>query len=91
MEHGRRPSQRRGAGAAIDPVTGIFYAYGNYEDDLFYRFNTVQDHWLYTLAFPQHHLDDGGMAYVSAKGLQGIYATYGQGNNGFTRYVTPTH
>ena len=77
-------------GAAIDPVTGIFYAYGNYEDDLFYRFSTVQDHWLFTLAFPQHHLDDGGMAYVSAKGLQGIYATYGQDNSGFTRYVTPT-
>ncbi len=28
------------------------------------------------------------MAYVSAKGLQGIYATYGQDSKGFTRYVT---
>lgn len=78
-------------GAAIDPVTGTFYAYGNYGDDLFYRYSNVQDNWLFTLQFPQHHLDDGGMAYVSAKGLQGIYATYGQNNNGFTRYVTPTH
>ena len=78
-------------GAAIDPVSGIFYAYGNYRDDLFYRYNTAQDHWLYTLAFPQHHLNDGGMAYVSAKDLQGIYATYGQGSSGFTRYVTPPH
>ncbi|HEY3944388.1 MAG TPA: hypothetical protein VGL78_04105 [Solirubrobacteraceae bacterium] len=76
-------------GAAIDPVTGIFYAYGNYEDDLFYRYSTAQHHWLFTLQFPFHNLNDGGMAYVSAKGLQGIYATYGQGNNGFTRYVTP--
>ena len=42
-------------------------------------------------SFPQHHLNDGGMAYVSAKGLQGIYATYGQGSTGFTRYVTPPH
>jgi hypothetical protein len=76
-------------GAAIDPVTGIFYAYGSYGDDLFYRYDTKTGDFLFTLAFPQHHLDDGGMAYVSARGLQGIYATYGQGSNGFTRYVTP--
>ena len=78
-------------GAAIDPITGIFYAYGNYGDDLFYRYNTASEDWLFTLQFPQHHLNDGGMAYVSAKGLQGIYATYGQENSGFTRYVTPPH
>jgi hypothetical protein len=78
-------------GAAIDPVTGIFYAYGRYGDDLFYRYNTVKGDWLFTLVFPQRHLNDGGMAYVSAKGLQGIYATYGQGSSGFTRYVTPPH
>lgn len=78
-------------GAAIDPVTGIFYAYGSYGDDLFYRYDTTTEDFLFTLAFPQHHLNDGGVAYVSAKGLQGIYATYGQNNNGFTRYVTPTH
>ncbi|HEY3944387.1 MAG TPA: hypothetical protein VGL78_04100 [Solirubrobacteraceae bacterium] len=76
-------------GAAIDPVTGIFYAYGNYGDDLFYRYSTAQQSWLFTLGFPHHDLNDGGMAYVSAKGLQGIYATYGQNNKGFTRYVTP--
>lgn len=78
-------------GAAIDPVTGIFYAYGSYGDDLFYRFNTVKTEWLFTLQFPFHNLNDGGMAYVSAKGLQGIYATYGQASTGFTRYVTPPH
>jgi len=76
-------------GAAIDPVAGIFYAYGSYRDDLFYRFDTATNNFLFTLQFPQHNLDDGGMAYVSAKGLQGIYATYGQDSRGFTRYVTP--
>lgn len=76
-------------GAAIDPVTGIFYAYGSYGDDLFYRFNVVMDRRLFTLAFPHHSVDDGGLAYVSTAGLQGIYATYGQNNSGFTRYVTP--
>lgn len=85
---GNLPSQGV-LGAAIDPVTGIFYAYGSYGDDLFYRYDTRTDRFLFTLAFPQHHLDDGGLAYVSAKGLQGIYATYGQDSNGFTRYVTP--
>jgi hypothetical protein len=75
-------------GAAINPVAGVFYAYGSYKDDLFYRYNIAQERWLYTLQFPEHHLDDGGMAYVSARGLQGIYATYGQDSNGFTRYVT---
>jgi hypothetical protein len=77
-------------GAAIDPVTGIFYAYGSYNDDLFYRYNTVTGDFLFTLAFPHHFLNDGGMAYVSVKGLQGIYATFGQDSNGFTRYVTPS-
>lgn len=76
-------------GAAIDPVTGIFYAYGSYGNDLFYRYSAVKEEPLYTLQFPHHHLNDGGLAYVSTPGLQGIYATYGQSNKGFTRYVTP--
>lgn len=76
-------------GAAIDPVTGIFYAYGTYGDGLFYRMDTASEDRMFTLQFPFHNLNDGGMAYVSGKGVQGIYATYGQANSGFTRYVTP--
>jgi hypothetical protein len=38
--------------------------------------------------FPHTSLNDGGMAYVSTKGLQGIYAIYGQHSSGFARYVT---
>jgi hypothetical protein len=76
-------------GAAIDPVTGTFYDYGSYHQDHFYRYDITTGRWLATLKFPQKHLDDGGIAYVSAKGLQGIYATYGQASKGFTRYVTP--
>jgi hypothetical protein len=86
------PGTLRGSavlGAAIDPVTGIFYAYGTYGDDLFYRYNTQKNEPLTTLQFPHRHLNDGGLAYVSTTGLQGIYATYGQDNKGFTRYVTP--
>ena len=60
-------------------------------DDSFYRYDIATGTWLSTLTFPYSDINDGGMAYVSAKGLQGIYATYGQNNKGFTRYVTPHH
>jgi hypothetical protein len=85
------PSVPDGAvlGGAIDPVSGTFYTYGNYNGHHFYRYDIAKGKWLSSLKFPNPHLDDGGMAYVSAKGIQGIYATYGQGNTGFTRYVTP--
>ena len=78
-------------GAAIDPVTGTFYTYGDYHGDNFYRYDIATGAWLSTLTFPYTNLNDGGMAYVSAEGLQGIYATYGQGSKGFTRYVTKPH
>ena len=41
-------------GAAIDPVTGIFYAYGSYGNDPSkYCFNTVKTkEWLFTLTVP---------------------------------------
>ncbi len=75
----RKLALRRGAGRGDRPRhRRSSTPMASYGDDLFYRFNTVQDNWLFTLQFPQHHLNDGGMAYVSAKGLQGIYATYGQ-------------
>jgi hypothetical protein len=76
-------------GAAIDPVTGTFYAYGSYEGYEWYSYNIATGKWLRSLLFPHHNLNDGGMAYVSTMGLQGIYATFGQNNRGFTRYVTP--
>jgi hypothetical protein len=74
-------------GAAIDPVTGTFYAYGPYGGHRFYRFRIATGTWS-TRKFPYNNLDDGGLAYVSTPGLQGIYATYGQRNTGFTRFVT---
>ncbi len=77
-------------GAAIDPVTGTFYAYGAYEGYSWYGYDIATGKWLSSPSFPHRNLNDGGMAYVSTKGRQGIYATYGQDSAGFTRYVTPS-
>jgi hypothetical protein len=74
-------------GAAIDPVSGTFYAYGNYNQSNFYRFDIASGTWLSNRTFPKN-VNDGGLAYVSIPGLQGIYATFGQDHPGFTRYVT---
>lgn len=74
-------------GAAIDPVTGTYYTYGPYGGSTFYAYDIAAGTWT-TKTFPYSDLDDGGMAYVSTPGLQGIYATYGQGSTGFTRYNT---
>jgi hypothetical protein len=75
-------------GAAIDPVSGTFFAYGSYRQKHFYRYKIASGNWS-SVTFPDHILDDGGMAYVSTRGLQGIYAGWGQGNVGLSRYVTP--
>ncbi len=61
-------------GAAIDPVTGIFYAYGSYREYEWYGYDIATGKWLRSLLFPHRSLDDGGMAYVSTPKLQGIYA-----------------
>lgn len=75
-------------GGAIDPITGTYYAYGTYGGSNFYAFDIASGAWT-TLTFPYNNLDDGGLAYVSTPGLQGIYATYGEGSTGFTRFNTP--
>ncbi len=75
-------------GAAIDPTTGTFYTSGyNGSNPSFYVGNIAKNTWLYK-PFPYTRLDDGGMAYVSTPGVQGIYVTYGNHSSGFTRFVT---
>jgi uncharacterized repeat protein (TIGR01451 family) len=73
-------------GGAIDPVTGTFLAYGPYGGSNFYSYDIASNGWSMT-TFPFTDIDDGGMAYISAPGLQGIYAVEGQNNPGFTRYT----
>ena len=74
-------------GGTVDPVTGTFYAYGSYGGSSLLAYNIADKHGT-ILSFPYSDLDDGGMAYVSAAGLRGVYATYGQESTGFTRLNT---
>ena len=76
------------AGSALDPVTGTYYAYGNYDGHTFYRYDIAARSWS-EVAFPFEEINDGGMAYVSQPGKRGVYAIFGEGDPGFTRYVTP--
>ena len=76
------------AGSALDPVTGTYYAYGNYGGHTFYRYDIAAKSWS-EVAFPFEGINDGGMAYVSLSGKRGVYAIFGQNDAGFTRYVTP--
>jgi hypothetical protein len=75
-------------GAAIDPGTGTYYTWGYDSSDNpnLYVGNIAKHTWVST-PFPYAGLDDGGMAWVSTVGLQGIYATYGLESTGFTRFV----
>lgn len=74
-------------GGAIDPTTGTFYTYGEYGGDTFDIYDIATGTWT-TTTFPYSDINDGGMAYVSTAGLQGIYAVYGENSPGFTRYNT---
>jgi uncharacterized repeat protein (TIGR01451 family) len=76
------------AGSALDPITGTYYAYGNYGGHTFYRYDIAGKSWS-EVTFPFSELDDGGMAYVSLPGKRGVYAGFGETSEGFTRYVTP--
>jgi uncharacterized repeat protein (TIGR01451 family) len=75
-------------GSALDPVTGTYYTYGNYGGRTFYRYDIAANSWS-EVEFPFADLDDGGMAYVSLPGKRGVYATFGENEEGFTHYVTP--
>jgi uncharacterized repeat protein (TIGR01451 family) len=76
-------------GAAIDPVTGTLYTYGNYDENHWDMFNIAAGTWTQA-TYPFASVDDGGLTYVSTPGLQGIYSTTGENDAafGFYRYNT---
>jgi uncharacterized repeat protein (TIGR01451 family) len=76
-------------GGAIDPVSGTYYDYGSYGASSWMSYDIGSNSWS-TQPFPAPPLDDGGMAYVSTPGLQGIYAVQGERGDGFVRFVTPS-
>ena len=73
-------------GGAIDPVSATFFAYGSYGENNFYSYDIASNSWSMT-TFAFGDIGDGGMAYVSTPGLQGIYAIQGEDTVGFARYT----
>jgi Domain of unknown function DUF11 len=74
-------------GGAIDPVTGVFVTYGEYDEDNLYSYEIAANTWS-TTTFPFDDIGDGGMAFISGPAsLQGVYAVEGEENPGFTRYT----
>jgi uncharacterized repeat protein (TIGR01451 family) len=76
-------------GGAIDPVTGTFYTYGEYDDQVWQIYDIATATWT-TKTYPYNNIDDGGLTYVGTPGLQGIYSTTGESDPtfGFYRYNT---
>jgi hypothetical protein len=74
-------------GSAIDPVSGTYFTYGNYGGNELFTYDIASETWsTKTLPF---QVEDGGMAYVSLAGLQGIYIVEGELGGGFGRIRTP--
>jgi uncharacterized repeat protein (TIGR01451 family) len=69
-------------------VTGTFYTYGGYDGTNWNEYNIAAGTWT-TITLPYTDTNDGGMAYVSTPGLQGVYLIEGEENTGFFRFVTP--
>ncbi len=75
------------AGSALDPVTGTYYTYGDYDGEEFFSYDIAAGTWA-TSKLP-FEVEDGGLAYVSLPGnLRGIYAIQGEGGEAFTRFTT---
>lgn len=72
-------------GSAIDPLTNTYITYGPYGGKTLYRFDIEAGSWsTATLPF---EVDDGGMAYVSLSGLEGVYMIQGEEGTEFARYT----
>ncbi len=72
-------------GSAFNPLTNTYITYGPYEGKALYRFDIEAGAWS-NAALP-FAVDDGGMAYISLPGLEGIYMVQGEEGTEFTRYT----
>ncbi|MFL5872971.1 MAG: PASTA domain-containing protein [Solirubrobacterales bacterium] len=72
-------------GSAYDPVTNTYITYGPYGGKALYRFDIEAGSWS-TSPLP-FEVDDGGMAYISQPGLEGVYMIQGEEGTEFTRYT----
>jgi uncharacterized repeat protein (TIGR01451 family) len=77
-------------GSALDPITNTYLAYGPYEQaETLYRYDIEEGSWSTSpLSFGEEtEIDDGGMAYVSLPGYEGVYMIEGEDGTRFGRYT----
>lgn len=75
-------------GSALNPVTDTYLTYGGYGGDTLFRYDIEGDAWT-TSVLPfveEEPLNDGGMAYVSLSGIEGVYMVQGEEGTEFLRY-----
>lgn len=71
-------------GSAYNPLTNAYITYGPYGGKSLFRFDIEAGSWSNSpLPFV---VDDGGMAYVSLPGIEGIYMVQGEEGTAFARY-----
>ena len=71
-------------GSAYNPLTNAYITYGPYAGKSLFRFDIEAGSWSNSpLPFV---VDDGGMAYVSLPGIEGIYMIQGEEGTAFARY-----
>ncbi len=75
-------------GSALNPVTATYLAYGPYDGDTLFRYDLEGNAWTTSLLpfAEEETIDDGGMAYVSLPGIEGVYMIQGEGGEEFIRY-----
>ena len=75
-------------GSALNPVTNTYLTYGPYEGDNLFRYDIEGNSWTTSLLpfAEEEPVDDGGMAYVSIAGIEGVYIVQGENGDEFLRY-----
>jgi uncharacterized repeat protein (TIGR01451 family) len=74
-------------GSALNPVTDTYLAYGSYRGETLFRYDIEGNAWTTSkLPFEPNSINDGGMAYVSQSGIEGVYIIQGQEGEEFLRY-----
>jgi uncharacterized repeat protein (TIGR01451 family) len=73
-------------GSAINPITNTYLTSGPYGGETLYRYDIEGNSWSTATLLP-FEIEDGGMAYVSLPGREGVYIIQGEEGTGFTRYT----
>ncbi|HEX5989162.1 MAG TPA: PASTA domain-containing protein [Solirubrobacterales bacterium] len=72
-------------GSAFNPLTNTYITYGPYSGKSLFRYDIEANAWSNSpLPFV---VDDGGMAYITLPGFEGIYMVQGEEGPAFARYT----